>query len=258
MDIKIQLENLIQEAQLLDGSSFQVNSNKGNDLLRLFDKSKNLLNLLKEYYPAMFEDIQIDENFSKGERLTKGDYYADTRIKQLLITLNACLKIINKITTKNELSSEQPLNILEKIARNFPIAVRQLKNRRSNKPSFEIADEYDVQDIFECFLYLFFDDIRKENSSPEFAGSNSKIDFVLPKEQIGIEIKKTRQGLDSKKLGEELLIDKGRYKKHPDCKFLFCFVYDNEHKINNPIGIENDLSDNSDPDFGIRVKIFPK
>ena len=66
----------------------------------------------------------------------------------------------------------------------------------TNKQDFEIADEYDVQDIFECFLYLFFDDIRKENSSPEFAGSNSKIDFILPKEKIGIEIKNTRKGLD--------------------------------------------------------------
>ena len=80
----------------------------------------------------------------------------------------------------------------------------------------------------------------------------------MPKEKIGIEIKNTRKGLDAKKLGEELIIDKTRYKKHPDCNFLFCFVYDIEHRIKNPVGLENDLSDKEDLDFGVTVKIFPK
>lgn len=258
MNITIQLENLIQEAQLLAGNLFQVDSNQGRDLLRLFDKSKEKLNLLKETYPTAFDDIHIDENFSIEQHLTRGNYYSDTRIKQLLITLNTCLKIINDIHKKDETSSKPPLDILEQIARNFPIAVRQLKNRRDGKASFDIADEYDVQDIFKCFLYLFFDEVKKEDSVPDFAGSNSRIDFILPKEQIGIEIKKTRKGLDSNKIGEELIIDKARYKKHPDCKFLFCFVYDNEYQIKSAISLENELSDESNSDFGMRVRIFPK
>ena len=252
------LGNLIQELELLGNKPFLVNSNKGRDLLRLFDKSEGKLNLLKETYATLFDDIHIDENFSVDHHHMNGDYYSDTRIEQLIITLKTCLKIIKDIPKKDETISKAPLDILEQIARNFSIAVRQLKNRRDGKASFDISDEYDVQDIFKCFLYLFFDEVKKEDNVPDFAGSNSRIDFILPKEQIGIEIKKTRKGLDSKKIGEELIIDKARYKKHPDCKFLFCFVYDNEHQIKSAISLENELSEESNSDFGMRVRIFPK
>lgn len=258
MDIKIQLGAAIQEAQLLDRKKVIVSSKEENDLLRLFDKCKNLLRLLKESHPGMFDDIEIDENFSIKEHETKGNYYADKRIEKLKTTLSTCLKIIDNNGKKNEFLNNQALNILEQIAQKFPIAVRQLKDRRSNKPSFEIEDEYDVQDIFRCFLFLFFEDVRKENSSPEFAGSNSRIDFVLPKEKIAVEIKKTRNGLDAKALGEELAIDIAKYKKHPDVELLFCFVYDIEHKIYNPIAIENDLAKDNSTELRVIVRIFPK
>ena len=53
-----------------------------------------------------------------------------------------------------------------------------------------------------------------------------RVDFLLKQGQIVLEIKKTRKGLDKKKLGEELIIDIARYKTHPDCKSLICFAYD--------------------------------
>jgi len=36
----------------------------------------------------------------------------------------------------------------------------------------------------------------------------------------------------------ELIIDIAKYRKHPDCKMLYCFVYDPDGNIRNPKGIE--------------------
>ena len=67
------------------------------------------------------------------------------------------------------------------------------------------------------------------------------MDFLLKKEEIVIEVKKTRSGLTSNKIGEQLIIDIEKYKEHPDCKTLVCFVYDPEGRIANPRGVEADL-----------------
>lgn len=44
-----------------------------------------------------------------------------------------------------------------------------------------------------------------------------------------------------------------RYKKHPQCRRLVCFVYDPEGRIANPSGIESDLNSG---DHGIEVRVF--
>lgn len=76
-------------------------------------------------------------------------------------------------------------------------------------------------------------------------------------EEIMIEVKKTRETLNDKTIGEELIIDTEKYKKHPNCKKLFCFVYDPEGYISNPKGLENDLRKNED-DFEVKIFIYPK
>jgi len=63
----------------------------------------------------------------------------------------------------------------------------------------------------------------------------------------------TRRGLAAKEIGEELIVDIARYKAHPRCKTLYCLVYDPEHRIKNPRGLESDLSKKTD---GLTVKVF--
>jgi len=72
-----------------------------------------------------------------------------------------------------------------------------------------------------------------------------------------VEIKKTRTGLKTKEVGEQLLIDIQKYKVHQDCKTLFCFVYDPEGRIANPVGLENDLTSIQN-DLSVYVTIEPK
>lgn len=39
-----------------------------------------------------------------------------------------------------------------------------------------------------------------------------------------------------------MIIDVDRYKGHPDCEKLICFVYASEGRIGNPNGIMDDLN----------------
>lgn len=83
------------------------------------------------------------------------------------------------------------------------------------------------------------------------------MDFLLPHEQIVVEIKKTRASLGAKELGGQLIEDIVRYRAHPKCKTVICFVYDPEGRITNPVGIERDLS-RTDGGVAVRVLICPR
>lgn len=50
--------------------------------------------------------------------------------------------------------------------------------------------------------------------------------------------------------------DIGRYRAHPDCKVLICFVYDPEGLIANPKGVERDLNKLGE-DLNVKVFIRP-
>ncbi len=157
----------------------------------------------------------------------------------------------------SEPSKQNSLKLIEQICSRFHLVAKQLRSRHSEGATLEVNDEYDTQDLLHSLLHIFFDDIRPEEYTPSYAGSNSRIDFLIKEEQIIIEVKKTRKTLKEKQIGEELLVDIQRYQKHPDCKKLICFVYDPEGLISNPRGLENDLARNND-DFIVKVVIVPK
>lgn len=139
----------------------------------------------------------------------------------------------------------------------FHLIAKQLRERHNDRPTLDVNDEYDVQDLLHSLLKIYFDDIRPEEWNPSYAGSSTRSDFLLKDEKIIIEVKKTRAGLKGKQLGEQLIIDIAHYRNHPDCKSLYCFVYDPEGYISNPKGIQTDLS-KKEKDFQVIVNIIPK
>lgn len=152
---------------------------------------------------------------------------------------------------------QRAFKAVQSLCLRFHAVVRQLRTRHNGRPAFDVEDEYDVQDLLHALLRLHFDDIRPEEWTPSYAGKSTRMDFLLKKENIVIEVKKTRRGLDAKRLGEELIIDMAHYRNHSDCQTLICFVYDPESRIANPAGLESDLS-RDDPDLLVRVVITPK
>src|SRR5690242_13311324 len=95
------------------------------------------------------------------------------------------------------------IETIERIGRRFDLIARQLKKRYNGRETLTIADEYDVQNLFQALLKLFFDDIRSEEWTPSYAGRCSRIDFLLKPEEIVIEIKKTRTSLNAKEISDE-------------------------------------------------------
>lgn len=137
---------------------------------------------------------------------------------------------------------QNAIEIVQKICARFHQVARQIRQRHDSRITICVNDEYDVQDLLHALLRLHFDDVRAEEWTPSYAGSSSRMDFLLKEDRLVIEVKKTRKGLGAKEVGEQLMIDIERYTAHPDCGTLICFVYDPDGKVANPVGIENDLN----------------
>ncbi|MCR5448357.1 MAG: hypothetical protein K6F23_03080 [Solobacterium sp.] len=166
-----------------------------------------------------------------------------SRAQAAIAVLESLIEYIQKGFITVEGADCIDLNIeLHRLFNRFHRIARQLRSRHEARPTLSIGDEYDVQDLLHALLKLYFDDVRPEEWTPSYAGKSARMDFLLKNEKTVIEVKKTRQGLADKELGDQLIIDVDRYKVHPDCQKLICFVYDPEGRIGNPEGLMNDLN----------------
>jgi hypothetical protein len=147
--------------------------------------------------------------------------------------------------------------MLERLCSRFHLVAEQLRTRHGNRETLQVEDEYDVQDLLQALLTVEYNDIRLEEWTPSYADGNSRKDFLLKLERIIVEARKTRSDLGARELGEQLSVDIQKYKQHPDCRTLICFIYDPEGRIANPHGLENDLSGDRDG-LTVRVIIAPQ
>lgn len=198
---------------------------------------------------------------TKSSKPLKNIFYpeTETQIKGIITRAVEFKKEVDNILSKYKppIKIEQANQLIEIVLERFHTVVKEISRRHGNRPSFEIKDEYDVQDFLRGLLKLYFDDIRDEEWTPSYAGASARMDLLLKNEQVVIEVKMVRKGLGEKKIREQLIIDKAYYKEHKDCKKLYCFIYDPEEKIKNPRGFERDLSDKID-DFETKVLIVPR
>lgn len=139
-------------------------------------------------------------------------------------------------------SDIDPVARIVALCRRFPLFVERLRHRQRNRSPLMVEDEYDVQDLLHAVLKLHFEDVRPEEWTPSYAGSASRIDFLLPRERTIVEAKMTRPNLGQKEVANELIIDVARYAKSPDVHNLVCLVYDPSRRCSNPSALENDLS----------------
>lgn len=198
---------------------------------------------LQHFYPddpqtIRFAEIAKNANGNEEERF-------DT----LIGILNA-IKEIPSVEKCDDIDA-----VLNKIFTNFHRCACSILNRHEGRKTIEIKDEYDVQDLLEGILRLFIDDLRPEDYVPSYAGGNSRTDFYLPKYDMYIETKMTRQRLKDKEVGEELIIDAARYGEK--CKKLICFIYDKESLLKNPYGLIDDLQKLSSEKLDVKVYIAP-
>jgi len=137
------------------------------------------------------------------------------------------------------------LEVVKQICQNLGRVARQLQRRRGSRPTIVINDEYDAQDLLHALLLTAFDDVRAESWNPTYLGGASRIDFLLPGPRMVVEVKMTRQGHADRQIGSELAEDVTRYSDphaNRGASLLVCFIYDPDHHLANPRGIERDLA----------------
>jgi hypothetical protein len=138
----------------------------------------------------------------------------------------------------------KPTNIDELLLvllRGLRRAMHPLTHRRKGAQALSFSTEYDVQDLLHALLRPWVADIRPEEFTPSYAGSNTRMDFLLAEHKIVLELKFVRDSNHAKKIGDELIIDIDHYRHHPDCSTLWCIVFDPGHLLQNAEGLKRDL-----------------
>lgn len=149
------------------------------------------------------------------------------------------------------------LELVVSICRRFHHFARQIQLRREARPTITFTDEYDVQDAMHALLRLHFTDVRPEEWVPSYGGRSTRVDILLKPERVFIEVKMTRRGLTQREVISQLTEDKERYRTHPECGALVCFVYDPTGICDNPTALENDVSVRTG-DFRVEVVVVPQ
>lgn len=162
-----------------------------------------------------------------------------------------------KLSSEKECVNFDSLKEVARICSRFSNVIRSIRKRHSNRKPLTVKDEYDVQYLLRILLSVSFNDIRPEETTPSYAMTSSRIDFLLKDERIAIETKMTRENLADKELSKQLIQDIAQYQTHPDVDSLVCFIFDPEQFIENPLGIINDLESRSDENLTIKVIVNP-
>jgi hypothetical protein len=149
------------------------------------------------------------------------------------------------------------LDILRRVCARFHLVARQLRLRKEYRPTLEITDEYDLQDLFYALLRLQFDEVGTEEWTPAYANGAHRTSYLLDWDRTVVVVKQTRSGLSSKDLAEQVKSDAAYYAKRPNGNALLCFIYDPDGRVGNPRGLEADLTTVSDT-YMVEVIVAPK
>jgi hypothetical protein len=255
-DNKDKLRNIIGDLRILsDKCSRDVDRKYPFAYEYYLEELNRIITKGKQIQPQTFQDIDLVEDASVTSTVSgsmTGEQ--DAKLREISAVADKLLTRLSQFIEENV----QPTVILEKVFSRFHQFARQLRDRHNSRVTIDVKDEYDVQDLMHALLRIYFDDIRPEEWTPSYAGSSSRMDFLLKDEQLVVEVKKTRDALRDKSIGEQLIVDITKYKEHSDCRTLVCFIYDAEGLIANPTGLENDLNNLSTDRLSVRVYVLPK
>ncbi|MGE4299107.1 MAG: hypothetical protein AB7E47_13880 [Desulfovibrionaceae bacterium] len=117
--------------------------------------------------------------------------------------------------------------MIEQLCRRLPQAARILAIRsRKGKAPYEIADEYDVQDLLHALLRGYLKYSVQEDPLPKVAGAkSSRADISIEELGVLIEVKYVHGPEDQKRLFEEFSQDLVLYAQWPHLKKLVYLIY---------------------------------
>lgn len=152
---------------------------------------------------------------------------------------------------------QDPLVLIHKVCQRFHSVARQLRLRKDYRPTIEVDDEYDLQDLLCALLKVEFDEVATDEWTPPYTEGASRTTLLVNRDQIAIVAKKTGPGMTTKELTDQVLADAAHYRTQGRCSTLFCFVYDPEGRIGSPKRLETTLTSVSEH-CRIEVLVAPK
>ena len=154
-------------------------------------------------------------------------------------------------------AESDPVECVKTLCCRFHSVARQLRLRGEYRVTLSVEDEFDAQDLLHALLRIQFDNIDTDEWTPSYSNGALRTTLLLNDGRLALIVKKTRAGLNTKELTDQLRIDAERYRAHGRCTTLLCFMYDPEGRIGNPRGLEASLTSVNDS-FVIDVLVAPK
>lgn len=161
------------------------------------------------------------------------------------------------VVTNGEQATSDPVDALRKVCLRFHAVARQLRLRKDYRTTLEVEDDHDLQDLLCALLKLEFDEVGADEWTPPYAGGSTRTTLLLNRDRLAVVAKKTRSGLTTKELAEQVAADTAHYASRQPYAHLFCFIYDPEGRIGSPTRLETDLTSVSDS-FTVDVLVAPK
>ena len=146
--------------------------------------------------------------------------------------------------------------LLERLIRGLRRAMHPLTHRRKGAQALSFDTEYDVQDLLHALLRPWVADIRPEEYTPSYAGSSTRMDFLLPRQRIVLELRFVRDAQHGKKIGNELIVDVEHYQRHPQCDELWCIIFDPSHLLVNAQGLKDLEGERQIRDQKVKMKLL--
>jgi len=177
-DIKY-LNNLIVENLKDDHETWRPNDEEFTRQWELYSQIREELLSLDPNLFKNIREIHLPEP-DKSNSITGAIYYGShlKPLKNEIIKIGQYFTLLKR-NISNQRNTSDALSSVVLLTKRFHKIARQIRNRHSNRPTIFIEDEYDVQDLFHALLTLCFEDIRPEEWTPSYAGSSSRMDFLL-------------------------------------------------------------------------------
>lgn len=152
---------------------------------------------------------------------------------------------------------QDPLQLVRKVCLRLHSVARQLRLRRDYRPTLEIEDDHDLQDLLCALLKVEFDEVAIEDWIPPYTEGRPRTMLLINRDQIAVVATKTRSGLSAKELADQVTADSAYYRAQGRGSTLFCFMYDPEGRIGSPKRLETTLTSVSEH-CRVEVLVAPK
>ncbi len=147
--------------------------------------------------------------------------------------------------------------LVRKVCLRFHSVARQLRLRKDYRPTLEVDDDHDLQDLLCALLKVEFDEVSTDEWTPPYTGGAPRTTLLVNRDQIAVVAKKTGPGLTMKELTDQVTADTAYYRTQGRCSILFCFMYDPEGRIGSPKRLETTLTSVSEH-CRVEVLVAPK